>query len=130
MRIHTLLAVSATTFLLASCAQPGSFERAPRPVPADRVSVQVSNHNLSDVVVYIAGSTGMQPRRLGMVTTSATSTFEIPSSYLTLSSSVRLIANPIGVPNPYVSEAVSIWPGERLTFTIENLLALSTVTVR
>ena len=130
MKIQALLAVSATTFVLASCVQHGSFERAPLPAPSDQVSVQVSNYNMSDVVVYIAGSSGTEPRRLGMVTTAATSTFEIPSSYLSPSGSVQLIANPIGVVGPYVSEAVSIWPGERLTFTVENLIALSTVTVR
>lgn len=130
MRFQTLFAASAIVLSLASCAQSRSIEQSPRSAPSDQVSLRVSNYNLSDVVVYISGPTGAQPRRLGTVTTSATSTFQIPQSFLNLFGSVHLIANPIGVPQPYVSEPVSIWPGEQVTLVIENLLALSSVSVR
>lgn len=89
--------------------------------------VEVTNWSWSDVAVYAVGS---GPRwRLGMVTSQDTRTFLIPSQSLA-ASDLRLMADPIGSREIFVSDRISVSPGQRVDLTVTPRLAQSYYALR
>ena len=46
------------------------------------------------------------------------------------SGNLRLVADPIGSRERHTSQPVTIWPGQRVEFRIENNLPISSIAVR
>lgn len=115
-----LLSVIAVT----ACATTG-----PKSPSAPRVAfVSVENHNYLDVAVY-ASHPGGQRSRVGTVTGVSTATFALPRDVVSYGS-VLLVAVPIGGFGSARSGQVSVAAGDTVVFTVEQRLALSTVTIR
>jgi hypothetical protein len=91
-----------------------------------RVGVEVTSHNWNDITVYLVA--GGQPQRLGMVTALSSATFDFPSHRVYTSGGVRLRALPIAG-RPFTSEAILVQPGQVITWTLENDLDRSSITV-
>jgi hypothetical protein len=117
-----LLALSVNA---CGATHSASTADAPRRAPT---TVQVTNNNWSDMVIYVIRST--MRVRLGMVNSMNTTTFQLPASVSGPTTTVRLEANPIGSPQPYLTPAVNVWPGQQIELTIQNHLAVSSVAVR
>ena len=97
------------------------------PSPAEsEVSVEVENHNWSDITIYLMA--GGLPQRLGMVTALRTATLVFPSHRLNTGSGVRLRALPVAGKS-YTTETILVLPGQTITWTLENDLDHSSLTV-
>ena len=95
------------------------------PVSA-RVLVAVESHNWSDITVYLIA--GGLPQRLGMVSALSSATFDFPSQRLTTSGGVRLRALPVAG-KPFTTETILVYPGQVITWTLENHLDASSFSV-
>ena len=100
------------SFLLVGCARHSmSDEPDQRSSPDVPVSVEVENHNWSDMVIY-----------LDRGTVGSLHTVEFTFPYLKLGSTgnARLRADPIGNLRSFSSEQINIQPGQSLKWTIES----------
>ncbi len=110
----------------AGCRSKG-VETSAAPDPDAAVPVEVENHYLADIVVYLVH--GSQRQRLGMVTALSTATFTFPWRRLQASGSSRLLAYPIGGPAAHLSEALYLQPGQSISWTLETDLNRSSLAV-
>lgn len=114
---------------LLGCASPsgggnpfqGTRTRVPRDGP---VQVAVENNAYLDMHIYVYYSGG-QSRSLGMVSGLSRRTLVIPNQVVQTLSGIQLFADPIGTSQGYLSQTLLAYPGQRIRFTIQNLLSLS-----
>ena len=105
--------------LLLGCGRHTmSAEPQQRPARDEPVSVEVENHNWSDMVIYL--DRGNLSERLGTVGTLHTSTFAFPYLKLGSTGNTHLRADPIGNLRSFSSEQINIQPGQSLKWTIES----------
>jgi hypothetical protein len=109
------------------CASHSSKKDEPSPGLDGEVSVEVENHNWSDVVIYLLR--GGQPERLGMVTAHNTGSFIVPYRRISSSGNTRLSAYPIGGRSAFNSEALLVQPGQSIKWTLETDLTRSSLVV-
>ncbi|MDE0083860.1 MAG: hypothetical protein OXT72_14555 [Gammaproteobacteria bacterium] len=102
-----------------------SRSRAPRDGP---VEVRVENNAYLDMHIYVVYGPGQQ-RSLGMVTGLSRRTLVIPAQVIQTLSGIQLLADPIGTDRGFLSQPILAYPGQRVRFTIQNLLSLSTAWV-
>lgn len=90
--------------------------------------VDVGNRNWADVVVYAvrAGTRW----RLGMVTSMSERTFRVPEGSGVATGTIQFLVDPIGSGRGFQTDPVSVFPGQRLRFSVEPRLPLSYVVVR
>ncbi len=86
-------------------------------------TVEVSNHNWSDVRIYILR--GGNRFRLGTVTTMNTETFEVPEALLGPGATIQLLADLIGGAGRVTTERLQVEPGLVIQWVIENALSQS-----
>jgi hypothetical protein len=122
--IAWVLLASAT---FAGCASHSSKKTEPSPGLDAELSLEVENHNWSDVVIYLLR--GGQPERIGMVTAHNTSTFVFPYRRLGASGNSRLSAYPIGGGSAFNSENLLVQPGQSIKWTLETDLSRSSLVV-
>ena len=127
------LQLVALVFLLAVGSAPacGLFSsrhhQTPPPSSApSQVQVAVTNHNWSDITVYLLA--GGLPQRLGMVSALSEATFDFSSLRLNTSGGVRLRALPVAG-RPFTSETILVLPGQAIFWTLEINLETSNFTV-
>lgn len=126
MRIFHVAAVWGALTSVPAC---GFLSRGPAASPSrlqGEVSVEVENHNWSDITIYLV--TGGLPQRLGMVTAQGNATFAFPSQRLNTGNSIRLRALPVAG-QPHTSESILVQPGQAIFWTLENDLDISSLTV-
>ena len=126
MRIFHAAVVGGALMSATAC---GFFSRGPSASPSrldSEVSVEVENHNWSDITVYLV--TGGLPQRLGMVTALSNATFAFPSQRLNTVNSIRLRALPVAG-QAHTSEAILVQPGQAIFWTLENDLDTSSFSV-
>ena len=124
-----LRAVALIGSLISTAAGCGLLTRDPPPKPAPlhaEVSVEVENHNWSDITIYLM--TGGLPQRVGMVTALTTASFALPSHRLHTAGSVRLRALPVAG-QPFTSEDILVQPGQAIMWTLESDLDRSSLAV-
>lgn len=121
-RARSLLFISALIFGIA-CAS----DEERRAAPTGPVSVVVTNHNVLDVNVFAVG--GSQTARLGLVSTNATQTFEVPRA-LYVAAGLRLLIDPVGAVGGVLTDEVQIFRGDTVSLTVMPILSASTTTVR
>ncbi len=88
-----------------------------KPTAGEPVLLKVENRVFLDVVIYseVSGSRV----RLGSVSSGFIGTFKIPRQHQ-LSSSLRLVADPIGSRQTYTSEPISAMPGTEIRWTVHE----------
>lgn len=103
--LKNLAAVAIATLTIAACgpALAGNADGVDRPRRETAV-VTVENQNWSDMVVYV--TQGGMRMRLGMVTSMRSATFRLPAMFLGHSGDIRLVADPIGSSEYFVSEVI------------------------
>lgn len=133
MSVRNVFAVLAIGTLLGACAPSTGrslTSDGPTPGPAPRrvnTTVAVENNNWSAMTVYVLR--GSSRVRLGMVTSMSSAVFKIPASLLNTGADVRLVADPIGSSQVFVSPNVQVREGERIELSLQNHLAVSSVSV-
>jgi len=125
------IAVVASLLMVATLQTAGCARKAKTPVGngadpfADGV-VTVQNDNWLDVVVYAVN--GSSKFRLGSVGGISNGTFRLTAG-LSPTGSVRLLVDPIGAPAGYLSDAITVAPGQRIELRVGSPLNMSTVAV-
>ncbi|HET9581410.1 MAG TPA: hypothetical protein VFP76_01155 [Gemmatimonadota bacterium] len=109
--------------LAAGCVS----DEARRRQPAGPVTVIVTNHNVLDVTVF--GVAGSQSQRLGIVSTSATESFQLPRGLFT-ASGLRLLIDPVGAAGGVLTDELQVAPGDTVSLTVMPILSASTTAVR
>jgi len=120
--IWSCIAFLAATLTLDACA---ALRRGGPAIEQEDVSVVVHNQSFPDVVMYIVPSG--DPRRIGMVTGSSSTTFKVPYRQIS-TGMLQLLARPIAG-RSYLLPAVSVSPGDEVDVTINNVPSQSIVTV-
>lgn len=107
----------------------GSDDGQPRPNYRDNpVTLEVENRSWATMHVYVVS--GGQWESLGQVTSQTTESYELSSSMLGTSDEVRLAADPVGSTRAYLSDPVLVRPGDRVSWTLQNNLSMSSVMVQ
>ncbi len=146
--LKTLVAAASVSLTLAACASGGEapmnsqlalgpMANGTRLVAADNqaatrslsapATVKVANYNWMDVNVYaVQGGTRV---RLGTVTTMGSGVFQIPARFLAQSGSVRLLVDPIGSTEGYMTDGILVHGGQQISFSVQNALQFSSFSV-
>lgn len=125
------IAVIASLLTLAMTHATGCATKKPSAVSTgaqtlDGGMLTVQNDNWLDVVVYaVNGSTKF---RLGSVTGISSGSFRL-SAGLSPTGSVRLLVDPIGASKGYLTDAITIAPGQRIELRVSSPLSMSSVAV-
>jgi hypothetical protein len=115
--------------LVAGCLLAGCHSR-PEPGPdgpADGVPLEISNHNWSDVVIYVVRD-GFQSR-LGVAGAASATSFMLPRRMLGQAGELQLFGRPIGAQGSAFTETVIVQPGQWVEWTLEDDLSRSAIGV-
>jgi hypothetical protein len=135
MRVHKrntslavagLLAIGACSSAAKKKAQDDEWG-TDKPVIQQDIPVQVQNHNWEDMVIYAVRNSTRS--RLGQVTSMSTVRFLIPRTFMGTGTDIRLLADPIGSSQVFLTDALLLSPGVQIDFYIENHLPASSWTV-
>lgn len=127
--LRTLIAVTLALALTA-CGASGrraGGDTAPRP---DRTPVTVNVRNLAWTSIHVYAISGAAWQSLGVLTSQGEETYEIPPGVIGARREIRLAADPVGSSRAYISDPIHVEDGDRVMWTIQDNLALSSVTVR
>ncbi len=91
------------------------------------VTLEVANHNWSDVTVYVVY--GSQRTRLTTVTATQEAAVTLPAHALRPSGEIRLLAHAVGNPNTFLSEVIVAKSGMTIAWTLETDLHRSSLAV-
>ncbi len=96
--------------------------------PTDRSTMVVENNNWSDMTVYILRD-GIRTR-LGSVPSMGRSSFKLTSALVGGTGELRVLADPMGSAQKWMSQPLLIVPGSQVIFRLENNVQLSTYSMR
>jgi hypothetical protein len=113
--------------LTSACSAAGSAPASGPLPPEEATTVEVANHNWSDMNVYAVRS-GMR-YRLGTVISMTTERFRLPPGAVSPGAELRLLVDPIGGTRTFNTAPIQVSPGQRIEFTIQNHLAISSYSV-
>jgi hypothetical protein len=137
--LKTLAAAVAATLTLGACATGGaapasSFApageaaaKAHASAGARPATLKVENLNWSDMNVYVLQNGART--RLGTVTSMNTTVFRLPAHVLASTANVRLLLDPIGSSEMYLTDPVQVRSGQQIALNVQNSLPLSSVGV-
>ena len=117
-----LLAVIA----LSACApvsrggQAGEFQQ-------EKATLLVENNNWADMAIYLVRD-GMRTR-LGTAPSLGRTRFVLPDAMIGGSGELRLLADPIGSTQRFLSQPIHVTPGDQVRFRLENNVQLSSYSV-
>ena len=94
---------------------------------ADAPSVTVQNDNWLDVAVYLVR--GASRFRIGTVRSTSTETFRLPAGAHSGGSPLRIMADPIGASQRYLTDPVVLAPGQRLELRVASPINVSSFAV-
>lgn len=119
------MAPAAIVLLTTACAT-GSAQSTFKTGDTGRdapVTVQVSNNNWSDAVIWaVHGGTRV---RLGDVVSHQEKTLVIPKSVLRGRGRVRVLVSLIGSREGYSTEEIDVFPGQVIDLRVQNHIAIS-----
>lgn len=94
---------------------------------AESVTLEVENHNWSDIVVYVSHDGVVT--RLAQVTANTNASLSVPRYLVGTLGMVRLAVRRIGGNDSYASEPISVRTGATLRLTVETRVGTSSVAV-
>jgi hypothetical protein len=98
---------------------PGPFTTGPR--------ATIRNYNWLDVTIYVVR--GGARSRLGIVNGQDSRTFLLPKALMP-TGTVRLMVDPIAASGRYVSDEITVSPGQVVELTVMPSLGMSTFAIR
>jgi hypothetical protein len=127
MKIRRWVLAGPLVLFNSSCGLLSSSDSRPAPnFLHSEVMVEVESHNWNDITVYLLS--GGLPERLGMVTALGGATFDFSSHHLNSSTGIRLRALPVAG-QAFTTETILVFPGQVITWTLENNLEASSHSV-
>ena len=117
-------AVLGAALLLSACAS--GAKRASTGLEAAPVLLTVTNQNWLDVDVFAIRGTARY--RLGAVGGNSSATLRIPAN-LVAHGDLRLMADPVGSNDVYVSDVIPVAPDQSLQLTVAPRMRMSTYAV-
>jgi len=120
--LHVLLII-AVVLAATACSHRGRSSYASEPPPD--VTLQVTNHNILDVTVFVLHEG--QRIRMGLATGSSSQSFTIPGRLVALSHEIALLGEAIGSSERARTEILTVRPGQRIEWTLETDLRRSIV---
>lgn len=93
--------------------------------PESKISIRVVNRNRLDVMVYVLHD-GIRTR-LGLVTASTTTDFDLLLNRLGAGKEYRLIGDPVGLRIAVTTETLHAQADDEVTWSLEDSFARSTV---
>jgi hypothetical protein len=129
LRIRNVIVMGFLVLGAGACrsGNPYKMSEADRAAKPGTVAVHVINNNFADMDVY-AVSEGL-PTRLGTVTGNSNDTFYLDPSFFP-TSTLRIVATPIGGNGRASSGQISVSPGQTIDFTIAPVMSQSSVMIR
>jgi hypothetical protein len=92
----------------------------------ERVAITVKNTNWMDMDVFaVRGDTRA---RIGSVTGLTTATFRVPANFAP-DGVLQFMVDPVGSNAPYVTDKITVSPGQRVELTIGSVLRMSNFAV-
>lgn len=129
-RLLRALVPAALALTVAAC---GVFSQQPGDTASgdsDRQGVTVKVKNLAWQNIHVYAISGSSWESLGVLSTHGEETYELPRSLVVGRREIRLAADPVGSRHAFISDEIAIEPGDRVEWTIQDNLALSSVFVR
>jgi hypothetical protein len=111
----------------AACARHGTPGTTAPAGAAAAVLLVVENHHWNDVVIHLLHD-GVADR-IGLARAVEISTFVIPARQLGTGGAVQLRAHPVGAPDSYTTDLLTVRPGQQIQWTLESDLTRSSVGV-
>lgn len=121
---NRLAALGAALVVLA-CSS-GARTTQLSPAEAGDLPLTVTNQTWLDVAIYVVR--GDSRFRIGEAVGNSTTRLRIPGTYIT-SWTVQLMADPVGSGDKYVTDAISVAPGEHVQLTIAPRMRMSSYAV-
>ena len=125
-----LLAVAVLLALGCSSSSERRFvmEGGERGRASREIRIEVVNDNYHDMGIFVMeGGTNF---RIGDVTGKSSGSFTLSLDQISPSQGLRLLADPVGSREAYLSDAVSVGPGAIVVFNIAPALSQSYVILR
>lgn len=118
------------SLLLSACtsAEPARRFGFGARAPQEFIRIEVVNDNFADMTIFAMG--GGANIRLGDVTGKSTATFSLDPAQLSPSSALRLLADPLGSRNAFLSDEVVPGRGAVVVLNVAPSLQMSYVTLR
>lgn len=129
-RLALAVLLTISTLPLGACmsSQLGAARPLDNPPAPGGALVTVENRHVQSMRVYLVR--GATPIPLGSVDTLERRTFAVPTSVLGHSGTLRLMADPLGAADTFVSPTIQAAPGDHVEWSLAPSLRLSTFSVR
>ena len=121
------VALSLLMALAVLACRKRDAETRPAPDPNTPVPVQIENHFMGDVTIYLVR--GSLRQRLGMVTALSSAEYSFPWRWLSQSGTSRLMAYPVAGARAQLSEPLILQAGQWIKWTLEANLDRSSMAV-
>lgn len=123
------LGAAALVLALTGCGLFSRQPEEPSPGAADgpQITVQVQNLAWKNIHVYVIS--GANWRSMGVLSSQGEETYRLPRDLTDPRQEIRLAADPVGSRHAFISDPVLVEPGDRVKWTIQDNLALSSVFV-
>lgn len=122
------LSLSLVLLALGTGCRHRSTSGTQTATPTDgSVTIRIVNHNVLDMTLYVVHDSYRD--RLGSVTASTTTEFELPFRRLGAGREFQLLADPLGARTPVRTDILHPQDGQLVTWTLESDLRRSSVTV-
>ena len=119
----SIFATLAALVMGAGACATNHGSGAPQP---ERVAITVKNTNWMDMDVFaVRGDTRT---RVGSVNGLTTATFRVPANFAP-DGVLQFLVDPIGSDTPYLTDKITVSPGQRVELTIGSVLRMSNFAV-
>jgi hypothetical protein len=119
--IRNRLAALGAAVVVLSCSS-GARSTQLSPAGVGDLPLTVTNENWLDVAIYVVR--GDDRFRIGEAVGNTTARLRIPGSYI-IGWTVQLMADPVGSSDTYVTDVISVAPGEHLQLTVAPRMRMS-----
>jgi hypothetical protein len=127
MRAARKFGLCLLVLLMVAGCRKRDAEVSPAPDPNTPVPVEIENHFMGDVTIYLVR--GNLRQRIGMVTALGSATFSFPWRWLSQSGSSRLMAYPVAGARVHMSDPLILQPGQWIKWTLQADLDRSSMAV-
>jgi hypothetical protein len=106
----------------------GCVKHSVIPDEPDTITIRVSNNNSLDMTVYAVNQT--MRVRLGLVNTASTQRFTVSLHQISPTGELQLLADPVGSRRTLTSEAIHVFAGQAVEWTLQADLRQSSLVIR
>jgi hypothetical protein len=120
--------IRAAVSVFLVLASFGCVKHSVIPDEPDTITIRVSNNNSLDMTVYAVNQT--MRVRLGIVNTASTQRFTVSLHQISPTGELQLLADPVGSRRTLTSEAIHVFAGQAVEWTLQADLRQSSLVIR